>query len=203
MRMRGERGFTLLEMLVALTVFAVVSAMVYGGQMAVLRLKEGTERQAELLKQLQMTVTMLERDIGQHLPREVRDEFGDRQPAMVSAQFGAYRLLLTHAGWQNPLLLPRSSLQRVGYGVEEESLVRYSWPTLDRAHGSEPDRLLLLPAVSALGFRFLDEKNEWQEQWPPQAAAAGAVVAMPRAVEVVIELREWGTLRRVIPTAGG
>ena len=199
--MRGglQHGFTLLEMLVALTVFALVSAMVYGGQVAILKAKEGTERQAYHLKQLQRAMQIFERDIGQHLLRAVRDEFGDSKPPMESAEFGAVRLTLTHAGWQNPLNQPRSTLQRVAYGLEEGMLQRYSWSQLDRVQGDEPYRVVLLESVREFGVRFLDQGREWQEQWPVQGATSPV---MPLAVELTLELEEWGTFRRLIPTAG-
>lgn len=199
-----QSGFTLLEMLVALTVFALVSAMVYGGQVAVLKQKAGTERQAEFLKQLQGAMMMLERDIGQHVLRPVRDDFGDSQPPMVAADFGDYYLLtLSRAGWQNPLGQPRSTLQRVAYGLDEGRLLRYSWTTLDRAQGSEPYEVVLLESVRSLKLRFLDEKREWSEQWPPYDAENKALLVMPLALELTLETEEWGSFRRVIPTAGG
>lgn len=207
MRRYGQRGFTMLEMLVALTVFAFVSVMVYGGQMAVLRMKEGTERQALFLKQIQGAVGMLERDLGQHVLRPVRDEFGDSQPPMVSADYGDYRLTLTRAGWLNPLGQPRSTLQRVAYGLEDERLLRYSWNTLDRAQGSEPYRVVLLESVRALQLRFLDRDGEWHEQWPPlevqQGAGATPPATMPAALELTLELQGWGAFRRLLPLAGG
>jgi general secretion pathway protein J len=199
---RHQNGFTLLEMLVALTVFALLSAMVYGGQVAVLNLKQGTERQAGHLKRLQTAMLMLERDIGQHVLRPVRDDFGDSQAAMESADFGAFRLTLTRAGWENPLNQPRSTLQRVAYGLEDEKLYRYSWAMLDRAQGSEPAKVVLLEQVRSFKLRFLDQKHGWQEQWPARSADNAPLLAMPLAVELTLELDEWGTFRRLIPTAG-
>ncbi|MDH5784558.1 MAG: type II secretion system minor pseudopilin GspJ [Chromatiales bacterium] len=207
MSLPGQKGFTLLEMLVALTVFALVSAMVYGGQVAILKMKAGAEQQALLLKQLQGAMVMLERDISQHVARPVRDEFGDTSPAMASADYGDYRLSLTRAGWLNPLGQPRSTLQRVAYGVVDEKLLRYSWLTLDRAQGSEPDRVAVLEGVRSLKLRFLDGGGEWHEQWPPLVAGVGdesaPQVVIPAAVELTLELVEHGSFRRLIPLAGG
>lgn len=198
-----QKGFTLFEMLVALTVFAVVSAMVYGGQVAVLKAKEGTERQALFLKQLQGAMMMLERDLGQQVLRPVRDEFGDSQLPLITADFGEYQIILTRAGWQNPLNLPRSTLQRVAYGIEDEKLVRYSWRTLDRAQGSEPDKLALLAPVHALKLRYLNRKREWSESWPPIDNENNPDLMMPLAIEFTLEIDGWGNFRRVIPTSGG
>jgi general secretion pathway protein J len=201
-RRQWQEGFTLLEMLVALTVFALLSAMVYGGQVAVLNLKRGTEQQAEHLKRLQTAMLMLERDIGQHVLRPVRDDFGDNQPPMESADFGDFRLSLTRAGWENLLNQPRSTLQRVAYGLEDEKLIRYSWSMLDRAQGSEPDKVVLLEQVRSFKPRFLDQQHEWQEQWPARSADNAPLLAMPLAVELILELDDWGAFRRLIPTVG-
>ncbi|MCW8919199.1 MAG: type II secretion system minor pseudopilin GspJ [Gammaproteobacteria bacterium] len=199
--MRGgqQHGFTLLEMLVAITIFALVSALVYGGQVAILKAKEGTERQAYHLKQLQSAMLLFERDIGQHLLRPVRDEFGDSRLPLESAGFGVVRLALTRAGWQNPLHQPRSTLQRVAYGLEDGRLQRYSWSRLDRVQGDEPYKVVLLESVRGFTVRFLDQGREWQEQWPVQGTTSPV---MPLAVELTLELEEWGTFRRLIPTAG-
>lgn len=198
-----EKGFTLLEMLVALTVFALVSAMVYGGQVTVLKAKEGTERQAEHLKRLQRAMMLFEQDIAQYLLRSVRDEYGDSQPPMVSADYGEIRLKLTRGGWQNPLGLPRSTLQRVAYGLVDEKLYRYSWQVLDRVPYSEPYKQQLLGQVRNFKLRFLDQKKKWQTHWPPRDDNNKPIVVMPLAVELTLELEGWGSYRRLVPTAGG
>ena len=76
----------------------------------------------------------MQRDIEQVVPRTVRDEYGDAQSPLV----GGEDLQLTRAGWRNPGGRQRSTLQRVGYALEEQQLVRYCWSVLDRAQDSEP-----------------------------------------------------------------
>ena len=58
-------------------------------------------------------------------------------------------------------------LRRIGYRVEEESLIRYAWLVLDRAQNSEPLEQPLLDGVTGLSARYLDGDGEWQENWPP------------------------------------
>lgn len=204
MRWRDNRGFTLLEMLVALTVFALISAMVFTGQRAVLSAKQQTDARAERLRRLQSTQLMLEQDIDQMVLRGVRDEYGDAQPALSSSDLGTIRLALTRGGWLNPLGLPRSTLQRVAYGIEEDALVRYSWSVLDRAQDSEPYKVVLLDDVRALKIRFLDQQHQWQSQWPaPVQGDKVAPPTLPLALEVTLELADWGEIRRLFPTASG
>jgi general secretion pathway protein J len=203
-------GFTLLELLVALAVFAMVSLMAYSGLRTVLLSKQVTEQHAGRIQQLQSAVRMLERDLSQLAQRSIRDDYGDRQEALRTADFGPITLEFTRAGWLNPTAMARSTLQRVAYGIEEESLQRYSWTVLDRAQESIPDKVLLLDGVREMRLRYLDDAGEWHEQWPP--AGLGQAVAIsptgqtqtvalpsPRALEVTLRLEDMGEIRRLIP----
>jgi general secretion pathway protein J len=114
-----------------------------------------------------------------------------------------YRLQFTRAGWSNTAGLPRPTLQRVGYRVDNEGLWRDHWVVLDRTLSVEPTRQKLLTGVRSVRFRFMNANREWVERWP--AAATGGTVderARPAAVEVVIDLEDWGEIRRVIEVAG-
>ena len=199
MRTVRANGFTLLELLVALAVFAMVSLMAYSGLRTVLQAKQQTEQRAERIQQLQSALLMLERDISQFVPRGIRDGYGDAQPAMNTADFGAIRLEFTHAGWRNPTGAVRSTLQRVGYGIEEESLMRFSWAVLDRAQDSEPYKVALLDRVREMRLRYLDQANEWHEQWPPAGLTQGEAMPMPLALEVTVALDDMGEIRRLLP----
>jgi general secretion pathway protein J len=67
-------GFTLLEMLVALAIFALLSVMSYGGLRSVMEQQAATELEAEQLGQLQKIYLLMQRDFEQAVPRAVRDE---------------------------------------------------------------------------------------------------------------------------------
>lgn len=198
MKARGCAGFTLLELLVALAVFAVLSVMAYSGLRSVLDAKQTTDAHAARLTELQSALMMIGRDVSQAVPREIRDEYGDTQPALVGASTGESVLELTRAGWDNPAGEPRSTLQRVAYGVEDDALMRASWRVLDRAPDSEPYRFALLQDVASVTVRFMDKDRQWQEQWPPDTRGETQPAApLPLAVEVEIELNDWGVIRRL------
>jgi len=199
MRSSRYHGFTLLELLVALSVFSLVSVMAYAGLRTVLQSEQQTEQRATRIQQLQSAVLMLERDLAQFVDRPIRDEYGDEQPALRTADYGASRLEFTHAGWRNPTASARSTLQRVAYGVEEEQLLRLSWPVLDRAQDSTPYRAVLLDKVREFNLRYMDDAHEWQLQWPPAGLAAGDPVPLPLALEVTLVLEDLGEIRRVFP----
>jgi len=193
------KGFTLLELLVALAVFAMVSLMAYSGLRTVLQGKQQTEERAGRIQQLQSAMLMLERDISQFVQRGIRDNYGDAQPAMSTADFGAILLEFTHAGWRNPTGIARSTLQRVGYGIEEESLLRFSWAVLDRAQDSEPYKVVLLDKVREMRLRYLDEDHEWHDQWPSAELGQVEAVPTPLALEVTLVLGDMGEIRRLLP----
>lgn len=197
MRQQRHCGFTLVELLVAITIFSVLAAMAYGGLRSVLNTERAIDLSARRLSALQQTMLFVGRDIAQITPRAIRDEFGDTQPALRSQLNTLAAFEFTRGGWSNPAGQMRSSLQRVGYAVEDKQLVRYSWAVLDRAADSQPRRAVLLNDVLALKTRFMDEKREWSETWPLLGADAASAHRLPRAMEFTLELQDLGVVRRL------
>ncbi len=200
------RGFTLLELLVALAVFAIMAIAAYSGLRNVLFTRAAVEEQSRRLAAVQMAVYRLEQDVEQTLPRGIRDEYGDPQPALLGGAQASDALTLTRAGWDNPLGQPRATLQRVAYRLREGRLWRLYWPVLDRGGLVEPRETLLLDRVRKFKVRFLDADDIWQNDWPPPAAGDETKrrdsAALPRAVEVNLTLEDWGEITRLFPLAG-
>jgi general secretion pathway protein J len=182
------RGFTLLELLVALSIFSVIAVMAYGGLGTVLNQSALTEENAERLAVLQKTYLIMQRDIEQAVPRAIRGQFGGELAPMT----GTPMFTFTRGGWRNPLNHPRSTLQRVGYTLEDKQLIRHTWTVLDRAQDSEPRHQELLTGIDSAQVRFLDEENDWKEQWPPDQVAEAP--GLPRAVEVTLEHERFGPI---------
>ncbi len=198
-RRQPQQGFTLIELMVAMTIFALMSLMAYQGMQSVFAAREQTDADARRLQAIQMTFLVLQRDLEFISEREIRDQYGDRQPAFKLAEDGDFRLELTRDGFRNPAQLPRSSLQRVAYQVSDKGLYRVRWSVLDRAPDSPVIKRRLLDDVTELSIRVLDEKDEWQTAWPMSAQSH----AFPRAVEVSVTFADWGRLSRlfVLPEA--
>jgi general secretion pathway protein J len=193
-RLPYSAGFTLLELLVALSIFSIVAILAYGGLDSVLEQRRLTEESAERLAALQRTYLIIQRDIEQLVPRTIRDEFGDESAAIT----GSSAFQLTRGGWRNPLQNPRSTLQRVGYTLEDRELVRHSWLVLDRAQDSEPRQQVLVQDVVNIRVRYLDPENNWQEQWPasePNTRHQFFALDPPRAVEMLLEHEHYGEIR--------
>ncbi len=204
MSMTRQQGFTLLELVIAVGIFALMSAMAYGGLNSALNTHAHADAQAERLAQLQKAMLIIGRDIEQAIDRPVRDNYGDEQPPLSGGGYGSVILEFSRSGRANPMGRPRSHLQRIGYLVVEDRLLRQMWPVLDRAIDTTPFEAMLLDKVKQVDLRFMDEQRQWQPQWPPANSGNPAQTApvMPRAVEVSIDLEDWGRVRRIFEVVG-
>ena len=193
-------GFTLLELIVVIGIFALLSVMAYGGLNNVLKARQGVEQSLDRLADLQRAYWRLREDLQQIAPRPTRDEFGDARPAVWSELGEA--VVLTRGGWRNPLGLPRSSRQRVSYELREEKLIRKQWWHLDQAPNIEPQELEVLAGVREMQWRFLGAGEDWQDSWPEgsNAGSADPTAPPPRAIEVTLDTRAWGELRLLFRT---
>jgi len=190
---RGLRGFTLLEMLIALAIFGLLAVMSYSGLRAVLEHQFRTEAEADYLAELQKAYLIMQRDIEQVVARPVRNEFGEELAPLVGDQ----NLEMTRGGWSNPLGRPRSTLQRVAWSWTNRQLRRYVWLVLDRAQDTLPVNQLLMDNIEYMQIRYLFANDQWKEQWPDplQNPGSGAEAAvLPRAVEVTIEHEHYGPI---------
>ncbi len=188
-----SKGFTLLELLVSLSIFAFISAMAFGGMSQVMTQRALTEEKADKLQQLQITYTIMDRDFSQLIDRPVRNAYGNSLGALVGSD-GIEGVELTRSGYANPAGFRRSALQRVRYISEDEKLLRQAWKVLDRSPDSEAVQQVLFEPVESFSLRYLDRTNNWRETWPPVGGAPGVTPGLPRVVEVVIETKDFGKI---------
>jgi general secretion pathway protein J len=189
--------------LVALAVFGVVSILAYAALGQTLSNADLLTERMERLQAVQRTVRFLDSDLMQAVPRPVRDVLGDGyEPAIRSSLVSEFALEVTHGGWPNPAGLPRSTLQRSAYRLEEGELIRYHWRVLDRTINNEPIATVLLDDVASIVFRYLQADGEPVDQWPPIGAQGpGSIRVRPRAVEIVLTLADEGEIRRLVEIA--
>lgn len=195
--MRVERvcqaGFTLLELLVAIVVFALMMVPAYGWMTNLLNQVDYSDQQAERMADVQMAYQVLQRDLEQLADRGIRNEFGDEVSALVGGS-GFTGVEFTRAGYPNPAGYRRSELQRVAYIPDDDRLLRHTWRALDRAQDSLPAEQVLVEEMENFNMRFLDQSGNWQERWPPLQQNTASGVGFPRAVEVQLELKDFGEL---------
>jgi len=199
-----SRGFTLLELLVVILIFGIFATMAYGGLNSVLNTRHRIEDSLARTGEYQRAYVRLRDDFINGSGRTVRDGDGVGQAALLFDNYNR-RLEFTRAGWSNPALLPRATLERVSYFLDDSQsdnyrLIRRSWRVLDRASQSQPVDLVLLNHVEQIQLRFLDSQLHWQTQLPPGGAGASAgsggtaSIAPPKAVDLTLSTRDWGEL---------
>lgn len=185
-----------------MAIFSIVAYMAYGGFAAVIKQQDIVALNAARLRSVQFTIRQLDSDFRQLQPRPVREELGEGwRGALVADARETRPVEMTRAGWANPLGRSRPTLQRVAYDLDDGRLIRSYWPVVDRVLEEEPTETEILTGVTDFRLRFLDVNGEWLEQWPAPDAS-GDPRLLPRAVEIVLELDDWGELVRLIEVAG-
>jgi Type II secretion system (T2SS), protein J len=110
---------------------------------------------------------------------------------------------LTRGGWSNTAGQQRSTLQRVSYTLVGDVLKRSYTTALDTVQGAKSQVQDLISGVKTVQFRYMDSNMAWQNQWPPAGMQLpDNLWTRPIAVEITIELKDWGRVRRLIEVAG-
>lgn len=191
-------GFTLLEVLIALAIFAIMGLASYHLLSSEARTQQVLTGQSEQHNHWQRGMIRLTQDLQQAVERGVREDYGTRKPALIG---DGESLTFTRQGWSNPLHQNRSELQRVDYRIITSAdntpyLQRSFWFSLDRAPASEPVTQTLLPAIEQLQLRYYHpQKKTWLQQWPPLEEPN---IGLPQAIEVELTSREYGQVLRLI-----
>lgn len=198
-----DRGFTLIEVLISVFLLSVLSTFAYATLNYVRRSREVTSVAFERMRSIELAVHTLTSDFQQLEPRPVRDLLGESVvPAILADQRTTNLVTLTRGGWPNPAGLPRGTLQRVNYRLDNGILIREYQTVLDATLANAPFKRELLKDVVKISIRYLDSSRVWQEQWPPLAAGpTGPTLPLrmrPVAVEIVIELKDAGKLTRLV-----
>jgi general secretion pathway protein J len=195
---RHAQGFTLLEVLVAVAIFAILSTLSYGGLTHVLETRDRIETEREKWRALSIAFVQVEDDLAQVRARSVRDMLGGTLPAFKgqpvdSRALGEPSLEFTRDGLY---LSPQSTapdLQRVAYQLKDRTLRRLVWSELDRPPTSEPRSTVLLSGIDNLTVRFYQSSGLWSEHWPTDSNAQ----SLPQAVEFAFDVAGAGRITRI------
>lgn len=202
-RLRGQvavasaaNGFTLLELLVALIVFAVMSTVAYSGLNQIFAVRERIETENRKWRELTLVLGRMEEDIAQAISRPVRDSFGTLRaplqghPQLVGEDDANLSLVRMGAGGSTGIA---ADLTRVGYRLREGRLELLLWPALDLPPRTGPNVHVLLSDIKAFELAFMNEQGIWESKWEPADNKA-----LPRAVQWILTLSSGEKIRRLV-----
>lgn len=183
---RNSRGFTLLEMVVSIGIFAIIAAISYSALNGFLDARAHINSQNDRLRALQTMFVLLEQDLRYAVDRPVRDEYGDAEPAFVGSVdlplADGERLRLTTVR-PAPVGGGRHQLTRVAWRLRDGALYRVSWRVLDRDIDSEGYSRRVLENIDDIGFRYFsfdggDELRADREWMGGDTLPAGVAVTV-------------------------
>lgn len=186
-------GFTLLEILIALFIFTIVSLILVNALHSILTTQASTEKHAARLSELQMAMTLLSRDLEQTINRPITTVSGGVDPPLMGTEKD---VTFTHAGLVNPLgELRRSTLQRTRYRLGKGVLFRESWEALDQTPYTQLNTRAILSNVAKISYQYLDQNGNFQVRWPPTTQTS--TEPLPHAVKITIELIDLGSITQL------
>lgn len=187
-----RRGFTLVEVLIALTILGLIATLGYRAVVALVDGEVALTAEADRWRSLDALFARLEADLRQALPREVR--YGSaREPAWQAGidADGNSEIRLSRAGPEFDAD-PGAAGQRIGYRCIDQRIELAYWPRFDQPAATEATRFVLATGIAGFRASFLDQSGSWRRQWPGLADAP-----LPRAVRLELALTDGTQIERL------
>ncbi|WP_434927584.1 type II secretion system minor pseudopilin GspJ [Shewanella sp. HL-SH2] len=190
---KGHKGFTLLEMLIAIAIFAMIGLAANSVLSTVMKNDEVTKAFSVRLKALQQGFGAIERDLGQIVARTFRGLDGERSNSYFQSgdnllESETEALVFYRLGWLNPDgILPRGSIQSVAYVVQGGRLERWYYPYPEPESGAEPLKTLIIENVLSIEYSFYIN-DKWERKTDG--------TTMPKGIAINLEIEGLGKIQR-------
>lgn len=200
MSKQKNRGFTLIEVIVALSIFAVLSIIGYKGISSLIQTKERVEVEDAKWQQMILFFDRFELDVKQSVNRPIRTREDTVEPAWLgrpsfSGEDGA-QLVFSRFGDPEQLGFLMDT-RRVGYRLHDGAIELLIWPSLDVAPSSKPEVFKVLTHVAQISFSYLSADGRWLNVWPEATVTTQQKSFAPSAVQLVIKLETGEMVTRV------
>lgn len=200
--MRRQIGYTLLEVLVALTVFAILATITASAMYQAFNTRARVNEQANQLNTLQVAMALITRDTDQIADRSI---FGNEMHQFPPFVGESKYLEFTRGGSVNPKEQERrSTLKRVGYFCTGKKLIRRGWDSLDSPLRKNRQDKVLLDNLEACSFAYISNSRQVLPEWRPYAMQqTQKQETLPVAIQFNLTVSEWGnmSLLFIIPEA--
>lgn len=194
---RTVSGFTLLEVMLALLIFAIIAMITTLVLHSVMNARKSSEHYANRLAKLQVAVTLIEQDFSQIINRPIVLSGDIRQAAVLG---NVQQIEFTRTAYPNPFAkIKQSNLQRVRYQFKNQQLFRQTWARLDRLNNQTNTNTLLLNGVSNFSLKYLTQQNTFVNYWPLKQYTSSKADALPKAIQIQFDLKNWGSFNLTIP----
>ncbi|ASQ45780.1 GspJ family T2SS minor pseudopilin variant LspJ [Legionella clemsonensis] len=200
--MNKKAGFTLIEILIALAVFAILATVTSSVMYYAFNTRARVNQQADRLNNIQLALLLIERDTTQAIPRAV---FGNEMHLFPAFIGQPQYFELTKLGFENPHSLEkRSNLQRIAYICNNNQLLRRIWSTLDSTNRDRYEDRIVLDNLVTCRFAYLNHNLQVLPEWRENAVQQNQKAEpLPKAIQINLTLKDWDkiSLLFIIPEA--
>lgn len=189
----NSRGYTLIEVIVALSVFAIIATMTSSVMYHVFDTRARVALQASQLDELQLVMTLLNHDTAQFIPRTIRAQDVRTFPAFT----GTHQYMeFTRGGLVNPnAAAKRSTLKRVAYLCKKDSLIRRSWESLDIPVRTRFEDKILLDHLKACSIAYVSKYHQIMPEWQVYSVEKNQKIeTLPSGIKLTINPFGWGSM---------
>lgn len=190
------QGFTLIELMIAITVLAIISTMAYSGLNSILKSHEILSKKQDSFNQLIQIITPLQREFRTIVPRPIHDKYNSVLPALKLEKTNILSFSFTHGGIPNPSGLVKSSLQRVDYFFSEKTLTKRIWLTVDNYNTDDHRDEIISTTLNQFKIEVLGFDGVWYSQWPNNKNDPPDL--LPKAIKFTVAMPEFGEISRLI-----
>lgn len=197
---RKQKGFTLIEVIIALSIFAVLSVMGYKGLNSLIQTKERVDVEDNKWQQLILFFDRFELDVKQSVNRPIRGRDGSLEPAWLGrpSYTGDYDAQLVFSRFGDPdqagFLM---DTRRIAYRLNNEAIELLIWPSLDAAPNAKPEVFKVLPHVAQITLNYLTQDGRLVNAWPENLAVSETRSFKPSALQISIKLDTGETVFRI------
>lgn len=184
------KGFTLVELLVALAIFAILSTITASALYNAFQTRSHLAQFTEQLTELQLALSLMTRDLCQTVAYSLPSK-GIPLPPSFSGD--ALRVEFVHGGVINPLAGDkRATLARTAFICQENQLIVRQWEHLDALHYNDYQDRVLLQKIKYCRFSFLDQRLALFPEWRQSGESTNIV--LPKAIQLRLTMAKKGNL---------